>query len=302
MRSVDQLQLLVTPRGALGALVRAVSDLDWDLRQRLTSVGGVEDELGHLPVALVRVVEVVEGVEEPVLERELARIAGVGRDVGIDGGRGPGGQPARPPLVVATGIERVAGEVEVILVPVDEVARRRPDLDEIGSTPRTAQRDSGLVEEHVDVGRNVRLAGTALFRLIDEANDRGVELRQVRLGVRSGGGPRGCGADRCRREREEEDTKARCAHELNSLTGRRRPVGAPAGPVRLAVQVERGRCRWWTNLNLNSLAEAARSGFRSAAGRTRRKTGSRRRRDNGTPHPVARLPGARPLTSLPPQP
>ena len=73
MRPVDELELVVAPVGALGALVLAVADLDRLARERPRGVVGVEDELDHLPVALVLVVEVVEGVEEPVLERELAR-------------------------------------------------------------------------------------------------------------------------------------------------------------------------------------------------------------------------------------
>ena len=242
VRFVDDLQLLVTPGGALGALVRAVPDLDRSLRQRLTCVGGVEDELGHLPVALVRVVEVVEGVEEPVLERQLAGIAGVGRDVGIDGRRGPGGQATSPPLVVATGIERVAGEVEVILVPVDEVARRRPDLDEIGSTPRAAQRDRGLVEEHVDVGRNVRLAGAALLGLIDEADDRSV-FRGKRSLVRSV----------CGRNRHDQERRQGRRDEEN-------PAGGGTHAVILAGKSLRGRA-------IRSLVAIGgwrvRSGFRS---------------------------------------
>ena len=78
MRAVDELELVVAPGRALGALVLAVADLDRLARERLAGVVGVEDELDHLPVALVRVVPVVEDVEEPVLQRELARVAGVG--------------------------------------------------------------------------------------------------------------------------------------------------------------------------------------------------------------------------------
>ena len=87
VRPVDDLELVLTPIRPLGALVRAVADLGGLLRgDRRGGVGRVEDELDHLPVALVRVVEVVERVEEPVLERELAREAGVGCDVRIHAG------------------------------------------------------------------------------------------------------------------------------------------------------------------------------------------------------------------------
>ncbi len=117
VRAVDDLQLVLAPVRSLGALVRAVADVDRMLLvERGRGVGRVEDELDHLPVALVCVVEVVEGVEEPVLQRELARVGGVGRDVRVDGGLVAGRQAPRPPLVVAAGVERVPGEVEVVLV------------------------------------------------------------------------------------------------------------------------------------------------------------------------------------------
>ena len=96
MRPVDDLELLVVPPAALGSLVGAEPDLDRLLAERLARVVGREDELDHLPVALVGVVEVVEGVEEPVLERQLAREPGVGRDVRVDGGGGALGEAARP--------------------------------------------------------------------------------------------------------------------------------------------------------------------------------------------------------------
>ena len=99
MRAVDDLELLVAPGGALGALVGAVPDLGRLLRERLARICGSEDELGHLPVALVGVVEVVERVEEPVLQRELPRIARIGRDVGVDGRLRAVGEAARPELV-----------------------------------------------------------------------------------------------------------------------------------------------------------------------------------------------------------
>ena len=46
-----------------------------------------------LPVALVIVWAVIEGVEEPVLQRELPRVAGISRDVGVDGRIGALGAP-----------------------------------------------------------------------------------------------------------------------------------------------------------------------------------------------------------------
>ena len=73
VRLVDDLELVVVPARPLGPLVRAVADRDGLLVESVPRIVGVEDELDHLPVALVQVVEVVERVEEPVLERDLAR-------------------------------------------------------------------------------------------------------------------------------------------------------------------------------------------------------------------------------------
>ena len=72
---VDELELLVAPARRLAALVLAVPDRDRLLGQRLARVSGFEDQLDHLPVALVQVVPVVVDVEQPVLERELAWVA-----------------------------------------------------------------------------------------------------------------------------------------------------------------------------------------------------------------------------------
>ena len=169
------------------------------LLQRLGRVGGVEDELRHLPVALVRVVEVVEGIEEPVLERELAGVAGVGGHVRVHRRLRCLRQATRPELVVAAGIERVAREVEVVLVAVARDLSPRPDLDEVGAIPGAAKRDRRLVEQHVDVGRDVRLARAALLRLVDEADDRRVTCREILLrpGKRCAGeGQRAGEADR----------------------------------------------------------------------------------------------------------
>ena len=81
LHPVDELELLVAPVGLLGALRASCSRWTGLLVERLARVAGVEDELDHLPVALVQVVEVVERVEEPVLERELPGCARIGRDV-----------------------------------------------------------------------------------------------------------------------------------------------------------------------------------------------------------------------------
>ena len=85
--------------------------------------GCVEDELDHLPVALVRVVEVVERVEEPVLERELPGDRLFADDVRVDDGLAALRQALSPAVVVAAGSERVAREVEVVLEARHEVVR-----------------------------------------------------------------------------------------------------------------------------------------------------------------------------------
>ncbi len=236
MRSVDDLELLVSPGRALGTFVRAVAHPDRILRQRLGGVGGVEDELRHLPVALVRVVEVVERVEEPVLQGELAGVRRVGCDMRVDRRLRGLGQSSRPKLVVAAGIERVAREVEVILVAILEVRRVGPDLDEVGAVPRPAKRDGRLLEEHVHVGRNVGLARPALDRLIDEADDRRVLLRERLLVL-----------DPCERRRGERDRDhARGEPDQQApdppvRTGARRAIAGHASAVFACCRARRFR-------------------------------------------------------------
>jgi hypothetical protein len=136
---VDKLELVVVPRRPLGALVLAVADLDGIARERLDRVFSLEDELDHLPVALVLVVEVVEGVEEPVLERQPARHAGVCRDVGVDRRPTCRSDPIGPELVIAARVEGVPGEVQVVLVePLPQVCTCWPHLDQVTAAPRAA--------------------------------------------------------------------------------------------------------------------------------------------------------------------
>ena len=87
----------------------------------------------------------------------------------------------------------------MVLVAVPEIRGLGPDLDEVGAVPGPAQRDGRLVEEHVDVGRDVRLARAALLRLVDEPDDRRVTCREILLGPgerRAGDGQRAGEADR----------------------------------------------------------------------------------------------------------
>jgi hypothetical protein len=139
VRPVHELELLVVPGRALGALVLAVPHLPRLALQSRRGCPCVEDELDQLPVALVLVVEVVERVEEPVLERELPRMAGVVRGMGVRRRLRRACEPVAPPLVVAPRIERSAGEVEVVLVEaLRKIGGRRRDPDQIGRAPGPA--------------------------------------------------------------------------------------------------------------------------------------------------------------------
>jgi hypothetical protein len=75
-------------------------------------------------------------------------------------------------LVRAAGVEGVSREVEVVLEAADEVVGDGSDLHEVGRAPRPAQRDRVLAEDPIDVGRDERLAVTALLRLLDHPDDR----------------------------------------------------------------------------------------------------------------------------------
>jgi hypothetical protein len=69
--------------------VLAVADEPGYLPERLRRCCRIEVELDHLPVALVLVVEVVEGIEDPVLQRELVRVRRIGDDTRVDRRRVP---------------------------------------------------------------------------------------------------------------------------------------------------------------------------------------------------------------------
>jgi hypothetical protein len=216
--ALHDLELVVVPRRRRRSLVGAVADLDRIAAERLGGVSGVEVQLDHLPVALVRVVEVVEGVEEPVLERDLARARWLGHDVGVHGGSVVGREPLRPAFVGAARVERVAGEVEVVLPAAEEVLRRRGDPYEVAPIPGTAERDGRLVEEEVHVGRDVGLAVAALLRLLHELHDRRVPFRErLFVGVV---GVRGGDRDECA-ERDDDDREPRGAARSQTTHGRR---------------------------------------------------------------------------------
>ena len=195
VRTVDDLELVVAPTRALGALVRAVADGEPVVFvQRVRSIGGLEVELDHLPVALVEVVELVVDVEEPVLQRQLPGMARIGRHVRVDRGRASFGQAPIPELVVAAWVERASRVVQVVLVAVDEIRCLWGDLHEVGRVPGAAKRHGVLAEEDVDVDRLVRFAGAAFLVLFNQAHDRREAVRK-RLFV---------GEIRARNRREEK--------------------------------------------------------------------------------------------------
>ena len=70
------LQLRGVPIGGLTPTVLREGNLDWLLTKGLLDAVRVEEELDHLPVTFMQVVEVIEVIEEPVLQRDtgLARL------------------------------------------------------------------------------------------------------------------------------------------------------------------------------------------------------------------------------------
>ena len=187
VRAADELKLAVVPRGALRSSMLAVADLRRGSRQRLLRVRGAEVELDHLPVAFVLVVEVVEDVEEPVLERQLAGMLRIGDDSRVGRRRRARGDQLRPLLVGAARRERISGEVEVVSEEaLGEIERRRSDLDEVRPRPRPAQSDLALAEHDVHARRVVWLAVPAGLALLHESDDRRVLLRELGLGVGAG--------------------------------------------------------------------------------------------------------------------
>src|ERR1044072_9970268 len=104
----------------------------------------------------MEVVPVVEDVEEPVLQGELARVLRAGRHVRVDRRRLPLGNPALPVAVVAAGLERVAGEVEVVAEqPRAEILRLGRDLHDVAA-PGAGQSNGRLAG-----ARSRRSVGTA---------------------------------------------------------------------------------------------------------------------------------------------
>ena len=91
--------------------------------ERLLDCGGVEGDLDHLPVALVQVVELIEPVVEPVLDRDSPH-AGLRGDVRVDDRRAPLHEPGRVAGVDTARPEGMHREVEVVVGPEPGEIRR----------------------------------------------------------------------------------------------------------------------------------------------------------------------------------
>jgi hypothetical protein len=151
------------------------------LLQRLLGRGCLEVDLGHLPVALVLVREVVEGVEEPVLNRELVPMGRVRGHVRVDGRLGAGAPALEVLLIDAAGFERVARLVDVVaLAKPEQVGPGRRLLHHLAV--RTAQHHPLAAELDVHAGWAVRLAVAAWSGLRLEGEDRRVAVRQLLVG------------------------------------------------------------------------------------------------------------------------
>ena len=129
-------ELRIGPSRALAAGVLGQIDLVRAFPERLRRVWRVEVDLGHLPVALVLVREVVERVVEPVLDRQLARICRVGGDMRVDARLATVIPGSELPLVAAAGIERIAREIDVV---ADAVT---PQIAAVGARVTTSPRES----------------------------------------------------------------------------------------------------------------------------------------------------------------
>ncbi len=197
MSAVDDLELRVVPLGDLEPFVLAVADLDGCLVERLRGIRSREDELDHLPVALVLVGEVVERVEEPVLHGDPVIPTSLGRDVGVGRRRGARADGAGPLLVVTARLEWVAGEVQVVAVETRaEILGRRAGLDHVVFCPRPAQCHAGVTQNELDVAGLIGLPGPALDVLVDQPNHRREPLGEGLFGlVGRAGGAHSAGSD-----------------------------------------------------------------------------------------------------------
>ena len=138
-----------------------------------------------------------------------------------------GGKQRRVQVGDVVRVERIAGEVEVVLEAVDEIVRGGCDLHEVGAVPRAAQCDRRLVEDQVDVCRDERLPVTAFLGLLDDAHDRRVTFgERLLVGVIGSSSRRG--HERCERDGSHEQISADVAHPAHSpLTRGRSTLNRP---------------------------------------------------------------------------
>ena len=226
------LELVVVPARPLAAVVLGVADPDRLLVQRLGGRGRVEDELDHLPVALVQVVELVEVVEEPVLEGELSRRVRLGHDVRVGDGGVTLAERDGVAGVGAPGIEGAPGVVEAPLGALAEEVgggrRRRPRV-----VRRSAQHDVPAPEDDLDRRGDVLLAAGVARRvlLLLDLQEGGEALGQPLLVRR-----RGTGGGRERQQQAQGQQQARRAPQMVPLAiPRGRTADASSSSVKLPV-------------------------------------------------------------------
>ena len=179
-------QLRVRPLRRLTAAVLGVVGLIGARRDRLGDGARAEEQLQHLPVALMLVVEVVEVPVEPVLQRKTcdARLV---RYPGVDDRLSALHHLPSVLLVHAPGMQRVAGEVEVVVRPETGKLRRRRSAPDLllrarRTTRRPHHRDRRVPENDVDRRRHRRLpVRIAPSRLLAHEHDRRVLLGELQL-------------------------------------------------------------------------------------------------------------------------
>ena len=132
-------------------------DLDRLLPERLFNAVCIEEELDHLPVPFMQVVEVIEVIEEPILQRDTG-LPVCGGNRGVDHGLPIPHHRFEVRFIVAAGSTRFAGEVSREFVGEGE---------EVGILDRAGHRlllrpltqDNVVIgEDHVDGRWQVRLS------------------------------------------------------------------------------------------------------------------------------------------------
>ena len=160
---LDQLRVTLPAPALAPAMLREIDLVRFTAQCRLGR-GRVEVELDHLPVAFMLIAEVVEGVEQPILDCELARTLRIAGHVRVD--RRPAiAEPGLELLLIAAPRPQgLSGEIDVIarrrLVQV--LCRRSPLDDPTGGVPK---RYLPVVQQDVDDRRPIRLTRPAWPRL-----------------------------------------------------------------------------------------------------------------------------------------